>query len=77
MTIMTKFNVGDHVFCILGDRVQRGQIERVMVLVLVQDSTGGRPVEIITYKFVNEQIRSLDLLESRLFASKEELLKSL
>ena len=83
MTIETKYNIGDEVFLIRDNEVQKHKIQSISI---AQTSTVGR----ILYSFVDmfslKDIRASEFStedglewwnEDKLFPSKEELLKSL
>lgn len=70
MEIKTKFDAGDEVFFLSSDGVKEGIVQTVMVN---QDKDSGKQI------FITYMIRNWtgEYKESRLFASKEDLIKSL
>lgn len=77
MDITTKFNVGDRVFLLYDNLVTETQIHTIHVNVI---SNGGaiHPIPVIDIKYDIELKKTRCLwVEPLLFATKEDLLKSL
>lgn len=76
MTIETKYNIGDEVWCIDNNMVTQSKIRSIVIEVGGAGSIIKR--HILYRMYVDDIIRRKPLVrESDLFPTKEELLKSL
>lgn len=80
MTIETKFSIGDEVFYMKDNKVERGTVSSVFYCAIGNDRKNGElEEERVSYGLYvgNCPSRGADYMEGHLFGSKEELLKSL
>lgn len=74
MTIETKFNIKDHAFALIENKVKYVDIYKIVINVDYRYNTTIRYV--IGY-FSSNELTKGEISENRLFPTKEELIKSL
>lgn len=74
MTVETKFNIKDHAFALIENKVKYVDIYKIVINVDYRYNTTIRYV--IGY-FSGNELTKGEISENRLFPTKEELIKSL
>lgn len=74
MTIETKYNIGDEVWLMYENRAVAAQV--ISMKVTVEELMFGTIIKNIYYRIKNQHF-DREISEHRIYASKEELLKSL
>lgn len=74
MTIETKYNIGDEVWMMYENRAETAQV--ISMEVTVEELMFGTIIENLYYRIKNQHF-DRKISEPHIYASKEELLKSL
>jgi hypothetical protein len=77
MTIETKYNIGDEVWVIAENEVQRLRIKEVTASASSATRSEDGRFEVLKFRIVYHFKNGEQVSESRCFPTKEELLKSL
>jgi hypothetical protein len=77
MTIETKYNIGDEVWVIVENEVQRLRIKEVTASAHTVTRSEDGKFEVLKFRIVYHFVNGEQVPESRCFPTKEELLKSL
>ena len=77
MEINTKFRVDEEAFTLHSNKIIKVCIKVVHVKAFINNRFGTDPIVKIEYSVQKENALFMDVFESELFKTKEELLKSL
>lgn len=77
MTIETKYNIGDEVWVIVENKVQRLRIKEVTASAHTATRSEDGRFEVLKFRIVYHFVNGEQVSESRCFSTKEELIKSL